>query len=642
MPRLLVAMSIGLALLIPSLAVAGPPPALDVGAYARLPNTELIRLSPSGDRVASVVVNGDHRQVVVKDLTGKTLYVNAVGDTKVRELDWAGEDHIILFTSFTRFTGAFDTSLEYGQAVVGDLATGRAFVVFSTSPSILHTIRGYHGAIQQNGHWYGLFGGVTMSKTRGFDASLYSESYADLYRVDLDTNVPSRIAASNDHARNWAVDATGAVVAQADYDQRSGDWTLQHGAGGDPVTSLQDPLGDVGLAGLGRTPDTVIISKPDPEEWTLSSGAHAPLGFDRPVEGYIHDPTTRRLVGAWLAGDRSEQVFFDPTLKARQAAFAKALGGAPLILSWSADMRRMVLYTFGDGDAGTYWLFDGKAVNPYAYPYPEIPDTNVGSVRVVSYKAADGLELHGVLTLPPGREAKHLPLVVIPHGGPEAHDELTFDYWAQVFAGRGYAVFQPNFRGSDGYSLAFRDAGFGEWGRKMQTDISDGVAELTRQGVIDPKKACIVGGNYGGYAALAGVTVQQGLYRCAVSYGGISDLNVFLNWVTPTDADDRNATTRYLRKFVGAKSDSDPTLHDISPARLADRADAPILLMHGADDTVVPLIQSQMMQRALQRAGKPVEFVQLPGEDHWLSRDATRKAMLSAAVAFVEKNNPAE
>ena len=216
-------------------------------------------------------------------------------------------------------------------------------------------------------------------------------------------------------------------------------------------------------------------------------------------------------------------------------------------------------------------------------------------------------------------------------------------YWAQAFAGRGYAVFQPNFRGSDGYGLPFRDAGFGQWGRKMQTDISDGVSELSRQGVIDPKRACIVGGSYGGYAALAGVTVQQGLYRCAVSYGGISDMNVFLDWITPQAyADDRNATTRYLRKFVGAKSEGDPALRQISPARLADRADAPILLIHGLDDSVVPISQSQEMERELKRAGKRVEFVQLKGEDHWLSRDETRRAMLTAAVAFVAKYNPAD
>jgi dipeptidyl aminopeptidase/acylaminoacyl peptidase len=171
----------------------------------------------------------------------------------------------------------------------------------------------------------------------------------------------------------------------------------------------------------------------------------------------------------------------------------------------------------------------------------------------------------------------------------------------------------------------------------MQTNISDGVAELARQGVIDPKRACIVGGSYGGYAALAGVTVQQGLYRCAVSYAGISDLNYFLDREL---GDDRNAGARYLRKYLGAGPNYAAAMREISPAHFAARADAPVLLIHGLADTVVPIGQSREMERELKRAGKPVDFIQLEGEDHWLSRDATRKAMLAAAIAFVEKYNP--
>jgi dipeptidyl aminopeptidase/acylaminoacyl peptidase len=252
------------------------------------------------------------------------------------------------------------------------------------------------------------------------------------------------------------------------------------------------------------------------------------------------------------------------------------------------------------------------------------------------------VQIQGVLTLPPGREAKALPVVVMPHGGPEAHDSLgVFDWWAQAFASRGYAVFQPNFRGSDGYGLDFRDAGFGQWGRKMQSDISDGLAELVREGVVDPKRACIVGASYGGYAALAGVTVQTGLYRCAVSYGGLSDLNYLLNEHSD-GGDDRNAGMRYLHKFLGVTDNDAAALRALSPARLANKADAPILLMHASEDTVVPVNQSREMATRLRQAGKSVEFVEVKGEDHWLSRDASRKAVLAATVAFVQTNNPAD
>jgi dipeptidyl aminopeptidase/acylaminoacyl peptidase len=188
--------------------------------------------------------------------------------------------------------------------------------------------------------------------------------------------------------------------------------------------------------------------------------------------------------------------------------------------------------------------------------------------------------------------------------------------------------------------VKFRNAGLGQWGRKMQTDISDGVADLVAKGIVDPKRACIVGASYGGYAALAGVTVQQGLYRCAVSVAGVADLAGFLTKVS-NDAGFRNSRTRYWQTFMGVTQWQSGQLDPISPASLAAKADAPVLLIHGKDDTVVPYEQSVTMASALKSAGKPVEFVTMDNEDHWLSREATRIEMLKASVGFVEKNNPA-
>jgi dipeptidyl aminopeptidase/acylaminoacyl peptidase len=468
-----------------------------------------------------------------------------------------------------------------------------------------------------------------------------SQSPYELYRVDLDTGACERIARGLEFMAGWALDAAGAVVAHSEYMESSGKWTLRTGdEGGSLLATFREPLQDISLAGLGRTSGTVLIEKSKPEEWSLTDGSHSPIETDGLVDGFIHDPTTRLLVGALISGDKPHQQFFAPAFKARQAALRKALGAEPFITSWTADFKRLVVYTEGDGDAGTYWLVDGPSAKPRAYSYPDIPDADVGSTRVVVYKASDGLEIHGILTLPPGRIAKNLPLVVMPHGGPQYHDRLGFDWLAQAFAGHGYAVFQPNFRGSDGYGLTFRDAGFGQWGRKMQTDISDGMAELVREGVADPKRACVVGASYGGYAALAGVTIQHGLYRCAVSYAGVSNLHRMFSGDYPAWADQWTAGSRYVLKFMGVQSVDDSLLFSLSPAHLAEHADAPILLIHGEDDSVVPIEQSREMEQRLRQFGKPVELLTIKSEDHWLSRDATRKQMLAAAMAFVEKNNP--
>ncbi len=625
------------ALLSFDVANAAPPAPLPTDVYGRLPDITLMQLSPSGEKLAYVRVVGDQRQLVVKDMSGATLMIAAVSNDKVRDLDWAGEDHLLLTISNNR--QVFDERDEVFQTMVVNLTTRKFFQVFAVNPAIMHATFGFHRAIARDGHWYAYIGGITLNKTLGFDPTFDQESFVDLYRVDLDTGESVIAAKGRDRPHEWVVDANGTVLAHAQYAENTAEWTLRTGdEGGQLLTTVHEPLGEVGLMGFGRAPGVVVVDKAVPEEWSLADGSHAELPSDGRIEAYMHDPMTGRLVGVRLEGDRPAEQFYDLALKAKQVAFRKALGPSTLVLSWSADFKRLILYTQGDGDAGTYWLADGKTVKPYGYSYPEVPDANVGPTTVIVYKAADGLEIHGVLTLPPGRDAKGLPLVVLPHGGPQAHDVVGFDWMAQAFASRGYAVFQPNFRGSDGYGLDFRNAGFGEWGRKMQTDISDGVAELARRGMVDPKRACIVGASYGGYAALAGVTLQQGLYRCAVSYAGVSDLNYL---ITKEVGDDENAGSRYLRRFLGAEH-GDGAVRALSPARLADRADAPILLIHGEADTVVPIGQSREMERVLKRAGKPVEFVSLKGEDHWLSRDATRKAMLAAAVAFVEKHNPTD
>jgi dipeptidyl aminopeptidase/acylaminoacyl peptidase len=355
----------------------------------------------------------------------------------------------------------------------------------------------------------------------------------------------------------------------------------------------------------------------------------------------LEDPNSKLLLGA-IDEQHGKSSFFDAGLEKRFCAATKPFARYHVVLkSYDAAFDRLILFTDGADDAGTYWLVDlatGKA-SELAEAYPDIRPADVGPTSLVQYKAADGLQIEAVLTLPPGRKADRLPLVMLPHGGPIGiSDKVGFDWWAQAFASKGYAVLQPNYRGSGGAGAAFRKAGFGEWGRKMQTDLSDGVAMLASQGTIDPKRVCIVGGSYGGYAALAGVTLQHGLYRCAVSYGGVSDLGAMLMRV---NGNSRNSVSgRWERRAMGATWSGDPVLRTASPVYQAAKADAPILLIHGKDDTVVPITESEKMDGALRAAGKADTFIRLDGEDHWLSTPHTRIQMLQAAVDFVVAHDP--
>ncbi len=230
-------------------------------------------------------------------------------------------------------------------------------------------------------------------------------------------------------------------------------------------------------------------------------------------------------------------------------------------------------------------------------------------------------------------------MIVFPHGGPQARDTLGFDWWAQALAARGYAVLQPNYRGSD-LNQKWVESGYGEWGRKMQTDLSDGLAYLAAQGIVDPKRACIVGASYGGYAALAGVSIQSGIYRCAVSVAGVSDPANMLQWVAGKEAYGAKIGTRYWERFLGVANPGDKKLDAISPLKHADKITVPLMLIHGREDSTVPYEQSTDMVKALKRAGRTPEFVTLDKEDHYLSRSATRLQMLKSSLAFLEKNNP--
>jgi dipeptidyl aminopeptidase/acylaminoacyl peptidase len=213
---------------------------------------------------------------------------------------------------------------------------------------------------------------------------------------------------------------------------------------------------------------------------------------------------------------------------------------------------------------------------------------------------------------------------------------MDFDWWAAFLASRGYAVLQPNFRGSSGYGAAWEEAGRGQWGDGvMQTDVEDGVAALERAGIAAPGRACIVGASYGGYAALAGAALTPHRYRCAVSVAGVSDLGVMLAQTERQSGGEDSLASDWWRASIGDRREDRDRIRSVSPALLADRVRIPVLLIHGTDDSVVPIDQSRRMLRALESLNKDVRFVELRGDDHWLSDAPTRIQMLREIESFL-------
>ncbi len=631
-----------LALLSGSAQAADKP---NLAIYGQLPNIESVEISPDGTKLAVIVTNGDKRYLVIRQVSGgAVLKTIIVGAAKLRGVEWAGPNHVLLMTSqTTEVFGLEGPRREYMMALDYNIVTGQQTALLRDQPESMNVVIGWPMPRMIDGRPVVFVEGVHFVNDRGRDT---------LYRIDLDARATRMLDfGADENTDGWLVNAAGQPVAQSLYDQEKGRWSLKVkvGAGWRKIDEAQSPMGSYGLSGFGRDGQSVLVWRTDEKNNDFlreyhADGQHEDLPQDLNLTGLIHDPDTLSLLGGYqLKGDDLRYTFFDPASQKSWNAVVKAFGSDKVTLSsWSRDRRKVVVLVDSKTEGPAYALVDLDAhkADFLGQVYKDLMPETISPVRSVRYKAADGTEITGYLPLPLGKDPKNLPLIVLPHGGPEGRDEPGFDWWSQAMASRGYAVLQPNFRGSEGFGWKFIEAGFGEWGRKMQTDLSDGVRDLAKQGIIDPKRVCIVGASYGGYAALAGATLDKGVYRCAVSVAGPADLKKFLQTVREVHNNEVSATQRYWLRFMGADGIKDPDLAALSPARLADKVDIPLLLIHGKDDTVVRYDQSQAMADAMKRAGKPISFVTLESEDHWLSRGATRLKMLTETVAFVEKNNP--
>lgn len=470
--------------------------------------------------------------------------------------------------------------------------------------------------------------------------------HQSVYKVDVYTGVMSMVKRGLSNV-SWMADRQGVVRLGEDFDDKTRTDTIRVL---DPKTNewvdawsyvqFKDP-GIIPL-GFGNSPNELYLLADKDGRLAVYKADLSKPGYpktlvlsdpDYDVGGrLIYSRALKKVVGIYA----NKPVFWDPDFKAFQAGLDKALPDTRNdIVSLSSDDRKYIVFSSSDTVPGTiyYGNRDTHQLMHIADILPALTPDVLVEKELRTYKARDGLKLEGYLSLPKSFSGKPVATIILPHGGPIASDDDEFDRFSAFMVNRGYAVFQPNFRGSSGYGHDFMMQAVGGYGLQMQDDLEDAVKYLIDEHIADPKRVGIVGASYGGYAALMGATKTPDLFKCGVSFAGMSDLVAMYRSFSHY-----KLKNTYREQFGNDKDQ----LKETSPIRMVDRIKIPILLIHGDQDASVPVSQSRRMAKALKKANKKYQYVELEGATHHLDYLPDRKKTFEAIEKFLSKNLPAK
>jgi dipeptidyl aminopeptidase/acylaminoacyl peptidase len=621
-------------------AQAAPP----IEAYGNLPEIRSFAISPDGKHFAYLVDRDDLDALVIHEFGVGVVGGAGTGSVKARFVEFASPDYAILRASETTSVYGYRGRFEHSAAISYDIPANKLTLLLKKTKGLFPAQSGLGRILGVNSDGRRVFMPAFMG--RGNDPGY------DLLSVDLRNGRGRVVSRGNSDTIDWIVNREGIVLAREDYDNDRNKYEIRTRLRGSWEQVFAQSASQIPLSLVGVNPDQsalIVVDRTKGKDFSAVYELSFDGKFSAPVfsrdDAAIENILTdiqRTVIGVRYSGLFPQYEFYDKSLGDALAVAQNFFeGDAVRLESWTDDYNELVLYIAGSSSSGIYYIYNSakNSMKLVARSRPQISQEEIGPVFTIEYPARDKLKISGILTLPPGSTGaeKNLPLIVLPHGGPEAYDAVGFDWMAQFFASRGYMVLQPNFRGSSGFGAKFLHAGRGEWGRKMQDDITDGVKALVSSGRADPERVCIVGASYGGYAALAGGAFTPDLYKCVAAIAPVSDLPRMLI-DEKRDSGKDHWVYAYWTKVIGDLKAERKKLESISPVNFAADFQAPVLLIHGKDDTVVPMRQSTRMERALKNAGKSVEFIRLKGEDHWLSTSETRLETLKALDAFISKH----
>jgi dipeptidyl aminopeptidase/acylaminoacyl peptidase len=627
----------------PSVVSAPKPVSLiPLADFASVPFISQPRLSPDGTILAGIMSTNGRQGIVALNLFNKAespVKLAIPDGSQAAWIRWVNNDHLIV-----------------GLHALLPVASGdrwtitRLISVNRKTGKVSKILWDSGGQNASDVIWVAHDGSPNILVSAQNSIYLDEEFWPAVHRVNVETGSKSVVIRGKPTVMDWFADGSGNVRAGSSYNDDSRKFRLLYrGEGGglfrtvDAADSRKQETLTSPFLFIPGTDNALIVQENDDGSSTvneidlktqqdLRTVYAAPPGSE--IDRVFTSVDEKTLLGVSYSGNQSGVSWIDPALNEVQAAIDKSVPGKlAQIVSMSADRTRLLVLIDRPDSPGALYFFDlanAKLVR-IAFINEALGTRPLNPVKMIRYKARDGLEIEAVLTLPRDRQAKNLPVIMLPHGGPWGQDTLTYDYWAQFLASRGYAVIQPNFRGSIGYGSAFVRKGEGQMGLAMQDDITDGLAWAVKEGIADPKRACIVGASYGGYAAMWGVAKDPELYRCAVSIAGVANL--------------RREVNDFGNSYMGGKYRDDwkrmsPDFAAVSPFNAVNRIKAPLLLIHGKKDIIVDFAQSNAMFGNMRGAGKDVELVMLPEADHQFSRQSDRVSLLTALENFLLKHNP--